>query len=88
MDSRYFPKGGGLCKINVKPVRHLKPIDLTNAGEVQSFFGWSFVSGTLPLKVRGQMESMADLLVSETNLFAIHSWLTRWSTVPKMDSGP
>lgn len=47
----YFPKGGGLCKISVRPVHHLNPIDLTNVGDVKKYFGWSFVSGTLPIKV-------------------------------------
>lgn len=48
---RYFPKGGGSCKITVKPVHHLEPIDLVDAGEPKKYFGWSFVSGTLPIKV-------------------------------------
>lgn len=36
----------------MKPVHHLEPLNLMNAGEPKKYFGWSFVSGTLPIKVR------------------------------------
>lgn len=49
--NRYFPKGGGYCIINARPVQFLNRIDLTNSGDVVKIFGWSFVAGTLPIHV-------------------------------------
>lgn len=48
---RYFPKGGGRCVVDVNPLRSLKAADITEFGSVERFFGWSFVAGTLPVKV-------------------------------------
>lgn len=49
--NRYFPKGGGHCKISVKPINYLNPVQMVDFGEVSKFFGWSFVAGSLPVKV-------------------------------------
>ncbi|XP_055320835.1 RNA 3'-terminal phosphate cyclase isoform X2 [Sitodiplosis mosellana] len=51
----YFPKGGGYCIINARPIKHLNPIDLTNFGDVAKIFGWSFVAGTLPIHLADEM---------------------------------
>lgn len=48
---RYFPRGGGHCIIDIKPVVSLNATEICDFGEVDSFFGWSFVAGTLPIKV-------------------------------------
>lgn len=51
----YFPKGGGQCKIQTKPLSQLHAVDLTDFGDVKNFFGWSFVAGTLPVKMADEM---------------------------------
>lgn len=47
----YFPKGGGHCIVDIKPVIRFGAVNICDFGEVDSFFGWSFVAGTLPIKV-------------------------------------
>lgn len=49
--SSYFPKGGGYCIVNVRPVKCLNAINLVDCGDVSRIFGWSFVAGTLPIHV-------------------------------------
>lgn len=63
----YFPKGGGHCKIDITPIRQLNPVDLTNFGNVESFFGWSFVAGVLPVKVAQEMSDGARNYIKSTN---------------------
>ncbi|CAM6031454.1 unnamed protein product, partial [Sphagnum compactum] len=55
----YFPKGGGHCKITCKPVNFLKPVELVNFGKVTKLFGWSYVAGTLPIKLAHDMSDGA-----------------------------
>lgn len=67
----YFPKGGGHCSVAVKPVHSLRPVQLTDAGRVQSFFGWSYVAGSLPIKVC--VGHLIAISVRDNNLiFFIH----------------
>lgn len=63
----YFPKGGGHCQIDITPIRQLNPVDLTNFGNVESFFGWSFVAGVLPVKVAQEMSDGARNYIKSTN---------------------
>ncbi|KAJ6643140.1 RNA 3'-terminal phosphate cyclase [Pseudolycoriella hygida] len=51
----YFPKGGGHCIIDVKPIVRFNATDICDFGEVESFFGWSYVAGTLPIKMANEM---------------------------------
>ncbi|XP_031640834.1 RNA 3'-terminal phosphate cyclase [Contarinia nasturtii] len=51
----YFPRGGGYCIINARPVKYLQPIDLTNVGDITKIFGWSFVAGSLPVHLADEM---------------------------------
>lgn len=51
---RYFPKGGGLCKVHTKPVSKLYAAEIVEFGDVKNFFGWSFVAGTLPQKLANE----------------------------------
>ncbi|XP_058460165.1 RNA 3'-terminal phosphate cyclase [Malaya genurostris] len=51
----YFPKGGGHCIVNIKPVRSLRPVTLVDFGTVNRCFGWSFVSGAVPIRVAKDM---------------------------------
>jgi len=61
----YFPKGGGHCQINVKPIRNLSPCIIEDFGEIDKFFGWSFVAGVLPVKVANEMADGAKQVFSK-----------------------
>uniref|UniRef100_A0A8D8G156 RNA 3'-terminal phosphate cyclase n=1 Tax=Culex pipiens TaxID=7175 RepID=A0A8D8G156_CULPI len=47
----YFPKGGGHCVVHVKSIRSLRPVTLVDFGVINKCYGWSFVSGAVPIKV-------------------------------------
>lgn len=50
--SRFFPKGGGHVTVDITPVKQIQNADITDRGsKVNKISGWSFVSGTLPMKV-------------------------------------
>ncbi|XP_044264550.1 RNA 3'-terminal phosphate cyclase [Tribolium madens] len=55
----YFPKGGGEVIINVDPVAKLDSVNLTERGKITSIYGWSFVAGTLPIKMSHLMADSA-----------------------------
>lgn len=55
----YFPKGGGKVEIKVNPVGQLKPINLTDRGNITKIYGWSFVAGTLPERLSNQIADAA-----------------------------
>uniref|UniRef100_A0A182QCQ5 RNA 3'-terminal phosphate cyclase n=1 Tax=Anopheles farauti TaxID=69004 RepID=A0A182QCQ5_9DIPT len=61
----YFPKGGGQCIVEVKPVQSLKPVNLVDMGVVKRFFGWSFVAGVLPMKIAHEMSSGAKAVLNQ-----------------------
>lgn len=47
----YYPKGGGFVSIEVMPVQKFLSVNMTERGNISRIFGWSFVAGTLPIKV-------------------------------------
>lgn len=47
----YFPKGGGHVTVNAVPINSLKSINMVDSGKPKSIYGWSYVAGTLPVKV-------------------------------------
>ncbi|RZC42207.1 RNA 3'-terminal phosphate cyclase [Asbolus verrucosus] len=55
----YFPKGGGEVVINIEPIFKLDPVNMTKRGYITSVFGWSFVAGTLPIKLSHLMADSA-----------------------------
>ncbi|XP_053687848.1 RNA 3'-terminal phosphate cyclase [Sabethes cyaneus] len=55
----YFPKGGGHCVVNIRSTRSLKPVILEDVGTIKRCFGWSFVSGSVPMRVANQLSSGA-----------------------------
>ncbi|XP_035912428.1 RNA 3'-terminal phosphate cyclase isoform X1 [Anopheles stephensi] len=61
----YFPKGGGQCVVEVRPVQSLRPIVLVEMGRVNRVFGWSFVAGVLPLKIAHEMSSGAKSILGQ-----------------------
>lgn len=64
----YFPKGGGCCKIDVKPVKSLKPIDLVEFGRIHKISGWSYVAGVLPIKIAHEMASAAKMALGPVEI--------------------
>uniref|UniRef100_A0A182XCP7 RNA 3'-terminal phosphate cyclase n=1 Tax=Anopheles quadriannulatus TaxID=34691 RepID=A0A182XCP7_ANOQN len=61
----YFPKGGGQCVIEVRPVQSLRPVTMVDVGSVTRFFGWSYVAGVLPLKIAHEMSSGAKSILNQ-----------------------
>lgn len=55
----YFPRGGGEVIITVNPVNEIKPINMTDRGNITKIYGWSFVAGTLPERLSHQMADVA-----------------------------
>lgn len=55
----YYPRGGGEVHIRVNPVKELKTVNLVETGHVVNVWGWSFVAGTLPIKVAHLMADSA-----------------------------
>ncbi|PSN31248.1 RNA 3'-terminal phosphate cyclase, partial [Blattella germanica] len=47
----YYPRGGGEVHIRVNPTKQLNAINLVDSGNVVRIWGWSFVAGSLPIKV-------------------------------------
>lgn len=47
----YFPKGGGIVKIIVNPIRVLNSVEMLVQGQINAVYGWSFVAGTLPMVI-------------------------------------
>lgn len=59
----YFPKGGGEVVINIEPPRRLHAVEMINQGTVTSVYGWSFVAGTLPIRLAHMMADGATNLL-------------------------
>ncbi|XP_055530227.1 RNA 3'-terminal phosphate cyclase [Wyeomyia smithii] len=55
----YFPRGGGHCIVKVRTIRSLKSVTLVEVGSISRCFGWSFVSGAVPVRVANQLASGA-----------------------------
>ena len=47
----FFPKGGGEVVFDVEPVQSIKPVDMTESGQLSAVRGISYVSGSLPKRV-------------------------------------
>lgn len=47
----YFPKGGGVIKVYVNPIKSLNGVSLIDQGDVKAISGWSFVAGNLPMHI-------------------------------------
>lgn len=48
----FYPRGGGEVVVEANPIAFIKPVELTEFGQIRRIFGLSFVAGTLPIKVR------------------------------------
>ncbi|KAJ3648913.1 hypothetical protein Zmor_020682 [Zophobas morio] len=71
----YFPKGGGEVVINIEPIPKLDPIKIVDRGQITSVFGWSFVAGSLPIKLS---HAMADSVGRELKRFCNNIKIERY----------
>jgi len=58
----FYPKGGGLVKLHVEPLRfgeYLKPIAMIDRGDLLSVYIRSFCSGILPIQVAQRMAEIS-----------------------------
>ncbi|CAK1553104.1 unnamed protein product [Leptosia nina] len=60
----YFPRGGGHVRVEVNPVTLFKGINILDRGVLKAITGWSFVAGTLPVKLSYQMSDGARQALS------------------------
>ncbi|XP_068620478.1 RNA 3'-terminal phosphate cyclase [Battus philenor] len=51
----YFPRGGGHVRVMIMPVRQLHGIEMTEPGSVLQVQGYSFVTGTMPMRLAYEM---------------------------------
>lgn len=61
----YYPKGGGEVFIRSQPVKYLRAVNMTDAGNVTRIYGRSFVAGQLPPKVAHIMADNAKAALKE-----------------------
>ncbi|GAB1605497.1 RNA 3'-terminal phosphate cyclase-like [Argonauta hians] len=61
----YYPKGGGEVYVRSRPVKHLKPVKMTDVGQVTNIYCRSFVSGQLPPKVAKLMADNARMTLRQ-----------------------
>ncbi|CAF1421308.1 unnamed protein product [Adineta ricciae] len=61
----YYPKGGGDVRITIDPVEQLNAVDLTEFGQINRFFGRSFVAGNLPLQVAEELAEASRKLIRQ-----------------------
>ncbi|KAJ8717492.1 hypothetical protein PYW08_005891 [Mythimna loreyi] len=62
----YYPKGGGFVTVDCMPVYKFNAVKIMERGYVSKIVGWSFVAGTLPMRLATQMsdgfkDSIKDL---------------------------
>jgi RNA 3'-terminal phosphate cyclase (ATP) len=65
----FYPKGGGLVRGTVKPVRALKPLNLTGRPSIKKVDGLSYTC-RLPKHISERMASTAEKLLAEHGLEA------------------
>ena len=56
----YFPRGGGQLILTVPPVRSLRPVTMTEMGEVTKVTVTSSVAGSLPVSIAQEMGDAAE----------------------------
>lgn len=60
----FFPKGGGEVNVDVTPVQYIRPIELTQRGELTAVWGHAFVAGGVKMNTAQTMADTAyDYLV-------------------------
>ena len=61
----WYPKGGGIVRIKILPVRELKPIDLSTRGRPRTIFGISATSN-LPSHIAPRQKERAHQRIKES----------------------
>lgn len=61
----YFPKGGGVIKVTVTPVKSLKAVEMLQQGNINCIYGWSFVAGNLPMHIAQNSADSAVRVLKE-----------------------
>uniref|UniRef100_A0A2A4K5N6 RNA 3'-terminal phosphate cyclase n=1 Tax=Heliothis virescens TaxID=7102 RepID=A0A2A4K5N6_HELVI len=51
----YYPKGGGFVTVDVTPIHKFVATRVMERGFISKIYGWSFVAGTLPMRLANQM---------------------------------
>nr|CAH7750300.1 unnamed protein product [Callosobruchus chinensis] len=70
----YFPKGGGEVKVTIDPVPHLNPVTLTDRGKITDIYGWSYTSGSVPIRLAYLLAENAERLLTEYGHVAIQKY--------------
>lgn len=84
----YYPKGGGHVTVHVQPIQKFRSITLIDRGELVKVYGWSFVAGTLPMKLAYQMvEGVKELVLPVHKVIEIQSYKEDLRTAPDNCSG-
>ncbi|CAB3257932.1 unnamed protein product [Arctia plantaginis] len=60
----YYPKGGGHVTVQVEPVQKFQAVKLIERGKLVKVYGWSFVAGTLPIKLAHEMADGVKEIIS------------------------
>lgn len=80
----YFPKGGGEVMITVKPPQSLRAVEMVTQGTVTAIYGWSFVAGTLPIRLA---HLMADGAIGVLKLLHNKVNIERYKERPEVATG-
>lgn len=62
----YFPRGGGLVRMNIKPVSCLQPVNLVEAGHVTRVWGRAFVAGSFNIQEANKMAQLCQNQIQST----------------------
>jgi RNA 3'-phosphate cyclase len=60
----YFPKGGGEVRVEIKPIKTLKPLWMAEAGEFD-YGGIANISNSLPLQIAERIKKAASQIIFE-----------------------
>jgi len=66
----YFPRGGGQLVLTVPPVRSLRPVTMTEMGDVAKVTVTASVAGSLPLRVAQEMADAAKKALKKSGTIA------------------
>lgn len=80
----YFPRGGGEIEVSITPVSKLKPVQMTEPGQITQIYGWSFVAGVVPL---GVAHGMADAAGGDLKRYHSKVNIERYKENPDMADG-
>uniref|UniRef100_A0A1B6LSD4 RNA 3'-terminal phosphate cyclase n=1 Tax=Graphocephala atropunctata TaxID=36148 RepID=A0A1B6LSD4_9HEMI len=61
----YYPKGGGKMKVEIPPVKHLKPVEMVEPGSITRIWGTAFTAGNCPFIVSKQMAQAAETVLKK-----------------------